>query len=137
MPTASVHLHRGVADSCSCRHSVKSSGMNKRESMDEEQLEPLATGHGDCFATDRVAIDGQLVGYMYREAPEYDLDSGWRFFAGDESQQYIDNPENLGIYDVNTIANCDPDIIPILGAPVGSEFGRDATTGEIHEIVDE
>ena len=110
--------------------------MDKRESIDEGKLEPLATDHGDCFATDRVAIDGQSVGYMYREAPEFDADSGWRFFAGDESQEYLDNPQNLGIYDVNTIANFDTDIIPFLGAPVGSEFGRDATNGEIREIVD-
>jgi hypothetical protein len=33
-----------------------------------------------------------------------------RFMAGDESQDYADNPENWAIYDVNTVANNDPTI---------------------------
>ncbi|MCH9693421.1 MAG: DUF2185 domain-containing protein [Gammaproteobacteria bacterium] len=51
-------------------------------------------------------------------------DSGWRFFTGEETQEYIDDLNNTGIYEVNTIANYDPDIIPYLDAPPGSKFGR-------------
>jgi len=47
---------------------------------------------------------------MYREPPRNTFDSGWSFFAGDETQGYCDNPENLALYDVNTIANYDPEI---------------------------
>jgi hypothetical protein len=47
---------------------------------------------------------------MYREAPDNPDDSGWRFFAGDESQEYLDNSRNLEIENVNTIANYDPEI---------------------------
>jgi hypothetical protein len=54
-------------------------------------------------------------------------DSGWRFFAGTEEQEYVDDPDNLQIYDVNTVANYDPDIIPFLRSPVGSAFERDAS----------
>jgi Protein of unknown function (DUF2185) len=36
------------------------------------------------------------------------------------------NPDNWALYDVNTIANYDPTIIPYLDSPVGSAFGRDA-----------
>ena len=45
-----------------------------------------------CFATDRILVDGEKVGYMYREEPAdgNDWDSGWRFTAGDESQEYMD-----------------------------------------------
>jgi len=41
---------------------------------------------------------------LYREEPRHDADSGWVFTAGTESQEYMDNPDNLAIYDVNTIA---------------------------------
>ena len=34
------------------------------------------------------------------------------------------------LYDVNTIANYDPEIIPFLDSPPGSAFERDAQTGE-------
>ena len=69
-------------------------------------------------------VDGAKVGYMYREQPDKSLDSGWRFFAGDESQEYADNPDNFGIYKLNTVCNYDQTIIPFLDAPYGSAFGR-------------
>lgn len=79
---------------------------------------------GGCFASDRITVDGALVGYMYREQPDKNGDSGWRFFAGDESQEYADTPDNFAIYEVNTICNYDPSIIPFLDASIGSAFGR-------------
>lgn len=41
---------------------------------------------------------------------------------------------NHGIYDVNTIANDSPDIIPLLDAPPCSAFIRDEDTGQLVEI---
>lgn len=66
---------------------------------------------------------------MYREAPDGELDSGWRFFSGEETQAYVDDPQNLSLYDVNTIANYDRDIIPLLDTPMGSAFERDSQGG--------
>ena len=47
-----------------------------------------------CIATDRITVDGMPVGYMYREKPKEgawfeEYDSGWRFTAGDESDEYM------------------------------------------------
>ena len=61
---------------------------------------------------------------MYREEPSDEIDSGWRFMSGKESQKYMDNPDNLAIYDVNTIANYSPDITELLDAPYQSAFER-------------
>jgi len=61
---------------------------------------------------------------MYRESPTDSIDSGWRFFSGEETQDYADQPANFALYDVNTIANYDPSIISFLDAPSGSAFGR-------------
>ncbi len=82
------------------------------------------------MATDTITVQGERVGYMYRSAPDpkspfYEINSGWVFLAGTESQEYLDDPANMAIYDVNTIANYDPEIIPLLDAPVGSAFARD------------
>lgn len=79
---------------------------------------------GGCYASDRIMVDGAKVGYMYREQPDESFDSGWRFFAGDEPQEYADNPGNFGIYKLNTVCNYDQTIIPFLDAPYGSAFGR-------------
>jgi len=89
-----------------------------------DQIRRLIPNMGSCLASDRITVDGAPVGYMYREQPDNDVDSGWRFFAGDESQEYADTPDNFAIYDVNTICNYDAAIIPFLDAPVGSAFGR-------------
>ena len=107
---------------------------NKQFRLSASQIKPLATGHGGCMATDRITVDGQRVGYMSREATDRDYDSGWCFMAGDESQEYADTAGNYEIYDVNTIANYDPEIIPLLDAPPGSAFARNSVTGCFEQV---
>lgn len=98
--------------------------MAKKFKIKAEELKPLATGRGACLATDMILVRGKPVGFMYREEPDNEQDSGWRFMCGLEDQDYMDDPDNLGIYDVNTIANYDPTIIPLLDEPAGSVFER-------------
>ena len=52
-----------------------------------EEILDLITPMEACFATDRITVDGMKVGYMYREEAEEELDSGWRFFEGTESDE--------------------------------------------------
>jgi len=102
--------------------------------MGPDQFRPLAEGYGRCLATDRITVDGQLVGYFYREQPRDADDSGWSFFAGDETEEYTSVADNIGIFDVNTVANYDPRIIPLLNHPPGSAFYSDRSSGKF--IVD-
>lgn len=101
-----------------------------------DQIRPIATGYGGCYATDMITCGGSRVGFMYRETPDNQVDSGWRFTSGYESDQYINDPDNLAFYNVNTIANYDPDIMPFLDAPVGSAFERESGTGLFVEVHD-
>ena len=82
--------------------------MMKKFELRADQIKTLVTGFGACFASDRILVDGRKVGYMYREMPDPEKeypDSGWTFTAGDETQEYVDNPDNWAIYDVNTLCN--------------------------------
>ncbi|MBM6850160.1 DUF2185 domain-containing protein [Oscillibacter valericigenes] len=88
-----------------------------------------------CIATNRITVEGCKVGYCYREKPDGDWDSGWRFTAGDESDEYMDDPNNAGIYKLNTICNDDPDIIPLLNTPAPCAFERDEN-GVFQQIKD-
>ena len=88
------------------------------------EMKPLVPSGGGCMATDMITVDGNKVGYMYREKPDFEHDSGWRFFSGKESAEYLDDPSHAEVYEVNTIANYDPGIIPLLESPVGSAFER-------------
>lgn len=56
--------------------------------------------------------------------------------SGFESDEYMDAPDNHAVYDVNTIANYDPEIVPFLDAPVGSTFERKNGTGEFVKVHD-
>jgi len=97
---------------------------NKAFKIPGDQIKSIIPNMGGCLASDRITVDGMKVGYMYREEPDKDADSGWRFFSGDETQEFADNPDNFAIYEVNTICNYDPAIIPFLDAPCGEAFGR-------------
>lgn len=102
----------------------------KRFKIAGGDIKPLAEGRGACFATDMITVDGRKVGYMYREKPDFAEDSGWRFFSGKEPEAYLDDPANTAVYDVNTIANYDPAIIPLIDSPVGSAFERRGLFGK-------
>ena len=100
--------------------------MGKQFKLSARDIRPLVNGRGSCIASDSITVLGKRVGYMYHEEPDTPVDSGWRFFAGDESQDIADDPKYSEIYDVNTIANYDPEIIPLLDKQIGTAWGRNA-----------
>ena len=102
---------------------------------DMKNLLPGWEGPTGCIATNRITVEGCKVGYCYREKPDGDWDSGWRFTAGDESDNYMDDPNNAGIYGLNSICNDDPDIIPLLNTPAPCAFERDGN-GVFQQIKD-
>ena len=106
----------------------EASGRNRNyhvKAEDVKDLLPDWKGADGCIATNRITVEGCKVGYCYREEPDGGWDSGWRFTAGDESDEYMDDPNNAGIYKLNTICNDDPDIIPLLNTPAPCAFERD------------
>jgi hypothetical protein len=105
----------------------------KRFWLSADEILPGALGHGACYASDMITVDGCKVGWMYRESPGFETDSGRRFFSGRESQEYADNSGNFAIYDVSTIANYDPEIVPFLDQPAGSAFERSLLGGRVRQ----
>ena len=107
----------------------------KKFFLSKESIQPLLKdwqGPEGCIASDRILVDGCPVGYLYRELPEEKnrtWDSGWRFTAGDESNDYLANPEHTGVYSLNTICNYDPTILLLLQAPYGTVYIRDEKGG--------
>ena len=116
----------------------EASGRNRNyhvKAEDVKHLLPDWEGADGCIATNRITVEGYKVGYCYREEPDGGWDSGWRFTAGDESDEYMDDPNNAGIYKLNTICNDDPDIIPLLNTPAPCAFERDEN-GVFQQIKD-
>lgn len=78
-----------------------------------------------CIVSDKITKEGWKVGFMYREEPTPGQpDSGWRFFKGDEDEEYSNNPNNHHVFALNTICNYDRDIIPYLHSPIGTYLIR-------------
>jgi hypothetical protein len=73
-----------------------------------EGIRPMAEGRGSCFASDMITTGGHR----------------------------IEDPANIGLHDVNTIANYDPAIIPFLDAPVGAAFERPSADKPLQPAAD-
>lgn len=94
----------------------------------------LIPSMGGGICTDKITVDGLPIMYMYRDEPVNTKDSGWRFFSGTEDSDYMANAGFHSVYDLNTIANYEPAIIPFLNHPVGSEFERSDDKGKFIKI---
>jgi hypothetical protein len=101
--------------------------MEKCLRLQPEDIKPLVEVQGSCIASDRITVDGTKIGYMVRTDPVAEADSGWCFFAGDENAEYTATTDFFGVYEVNTVANYDAEIIPYLDSPAPCAFVRDAS----------
>jgi hypothetical protein len=86
-----------------------------------------------CFVTRRVLYDGEPAGYLYREEPDEDEDSGWRITAGDESQAYMDDSSNIAVVSLGAVLREDDSIVKLLDAPVGTAYVLSPETGDFEE----
>ena len=72
----------------------------------------------------RVARDGVPAAWLYREEPDRDKDSGWRVFAGDETQEYTDDARNATILPLRELIGADPELEAVFEQAPGSAFER-------------
>jgi hypothetical protein len=80
---------------------------------------------GYIIASNRVAKDRKPIGYLYRERPDDENDSGWRVFSGEETREFADDPANFAMYNASTILEIDPSIKALLACPAPVAFLRD------------
>ena len=82
-----------------------------------------------CLVTHRVLHEGAPVGYLYREEPDTDDDSGWRILSGDESEAYVAESDNISCVSLGAVLREDDRILDLLDAPIGSSFEFDPASG--------
>lgn len=78
-----------------------------------------------CFVTHNILYEGRQVGYLYREEPDYDDDSGWRFTAGDETDEYMEDSDNSSYVSLGAVLREDDSILPLLECEAGVAFVKD------------
>ena len=95
-------------------------GFSRGECQEEKTMEKF----GFVLATKMLVEGRRKVRYMYCEEPANPQDSGWRFLCGDENDDYVNNPDNIAIYDINTILEIDKSVLPYLNYPTGIALER-------------
>lgn len=111
-------------------------GLFNKYIIKPKDIKQYVTNYGGCLATKLITQKGKGVNFMYREDPDNDSDSGWRFFSGFETDDYVNDSKNIEVYDVNTIVNYSPDIIPFLDIEKGFALERDSKTKRFYLLKD-
>jgi hypothetical protein len=76
-------------------------------------------------------------GYVYREAPDNDQDSGWRALVGDESAEEVDDPDNALLQQVGSLLDRWPELRPVLETdPRHGSWAWDGRAGQYVSIAD-
>jgi hypothetical protein len=89
-----------------------------------------------CFVTKRVLDGEDPPGYVYREEPDRADDSGWRILAGNETDEFLDDPANSTYVSLGAVLGTDDSFVHLLESPVGSAFIRDRATGVFKLVAD-
>jgi len=92
--------------------------------LKKEEIKQLTRIKGSCIASNKITVEGEKIGYMYREKPSNEVDTGWRFFSGNEDDDYTNNPDNFNVFDINTICNYDDEIIPYLNSEINTSYEK-------------
>ena len=96
----------------------------KNEETNNEKETIISFGNG-CIASKKIFDGDYKIGYMTREIPSGKYpDSGWRFFVGDEDEEYTRDSNNIKLYALESIIKHDSDIEKYLQYPTGSKLIR-------------
>ena len=72
----------------------------------------------------KVREGGYKIGYGVRDEPVDDRDSGWFFSVGDETDEYINNTDNVEIWSVNSVLMYEPALMEFITEPYGTGIVR-------------
>ncbi|GAC07070.1 immunity protein Imm33 domain-containing protein [Paraglaciecola chathamensis] len=78
-----------------------------------------------CFVTHNILHQDQPVGFLYREQPEYDDDSGWRITAGNETDEYMLDPSNSSYVSLGAVLRKDDSFLALTESDIGMAFIKD------------
>jgi hypothetical protein len=106
--------------------------VNRQRRMEERWHGAFAK---HALVSARVARDGLPVRFLYREAPDRDEDSGWRIFAGDESDAYANDADNAILVPLRELLERDPGLEELLRTEAPCAFER-PRAGEPFERVE-
>jgi len=106
----------------------------KKLDIEDENLGKLEKYFKKCFVSNQIMHDGYKVGRLYREESDDEEYSGWTLMSDYESQEYVDDYNNLQYIAIGVVLNKDDSFIHLLDSPVASDFARDEVTNIFYQI---
>ena len=84
---------------------------------------------GGVIITKSIYQGTSKLKWFFREESVNPSDNGWRAIGDNDTQEYLNNPENSMVVDFNTLANIEPAVLSVYDMPVGTylEFCFDDT----------
>lgn len=78
-----------------------------------------------AYVSKKIIEEGWKVGYMERNKPYNEEDSGWSFFAGNEDDKYTSDYRNIQLASVGSVwQQLDSDIFKYIDMPIGTRLIR-------------
>ncbi len=74
--------------------------------------------------------------FAYRQEPDNDADSGWRFLHGDESETFLGDPKNCLVCPLDLVFAMDGTLEPLAKKRVGSAYKRESVDARWEKIAD-
>ena len=87
-----------------------------------------------CLISRHAYADGAGVGFMYREAPAGDDDSGWSFMSGEEDEDYLADPKNVYQVSLGAVLAQDDSFVDLLDREPEVAFERNGN-GRFVEVL--
>ncbi len=104
-------------------------GKKKTTPSEEKQpeIKEYIRGAGGSIVSKSVLNGTSRLKWLFRQESEHG--NGWVAFGDTDTQEYVDDAQNMAIVDFNTLANIEPTVVNVFYMPVGTdlEFRSDKT----------
>lgn len=77
---------------------------------------------GGVIITKSIYQGTSKLKWFFREESVNPSDNGWRAIGDNDTQEYLNNPENSMVVDFNTLANIEPAVLSVYDMPVGKDL---------------
>ena len=95
----------------------------KRQEKTEEkqkEMKEYIKGAGGTIVSKSILSGTSRLKWLFRENSEYG--NGWIAFGDTDTQEYVNNADNMQVVDFNTLANIEPAVVNVFYMPVGSDL---------------
>ena len=92
----------------------------KQPKPEKKEFKQYISGAGGSVVTRSLLEGKSKLKWLFRE--DSGLGNGWVAFGDSDSQEYVNNAENLTVVDFNTLANIEPAVLNVFFMPVGTDL---------------